>query len=350
MMRLSAIAMMASLLGSAALAQDPSAQDDGAAQVTQGQDASPAFSAGQDAPAAVAGLTLITPWRGGPSLDSARAGLAAAELGGAIYAAGGAGLVDPRDDFDVYEPEIGRWIARPALPQGLERFAMVASGDRLYVAGGYSAESGSEPIASVWSYDPQSNVWRSEPEMPGAKASFSMLGFDGKLYALGGEDGASGMFVYDPETLEWTTLDAPTEINRRGASAVVAADKFWLLGGALDGDAVARVDVFDPSLGVWSEGPDLPEPRAGHAAATLEGAIHIFGGRSADMRRTLADHWVLEAGAADWQQGPSMPSARTEAAATALDGEVWLIGGGAGAGFFAPFTAIDTVDVLQDQP
>lgn len=304
-----------------------------------------------EAPAvAASGLTFHTPWRAGPSLTQARAGLAAATLEGLIYAAGGAGLVDPRDDFDAFDPAAGRWSPRPALPEGLERFAMAEAAGRLYVAGGYSADSGPEPIASVWSYDPDANIWRSEPEMPGAKASFSMLSHEGRLYAFGGEDGAPGMYVHDPETLEWSALPAPPAINRRGAAAVAVEDAFWLIGGARGGEATARVDIYDPQAGEWRVGPDLPEARAGHAAAVLDGAIHVFGGRSADMRRTVETHWILSPGAARWAQGPSMPAPRTEAAAAALAGEIWLVGGGAGAGFFAPFTAVDSVDVLQAAP
>ncbi len=300
--------------------------------------------------AAMSGLNFYAPWRPGPPLAHARAGLAAATLDGRIYAAGGAGLVDPRDDFDVYDPAAGRWSPRPALPEGLERFAMAEAAGRLYVAGGYSADSGAEPIAAVWSYDPQANIWRSEPEMPGAKASFAMLSHDGLIYAFGGEDGAPGLFVHDPETLEWSALPAPLAINRRGAAAVRSGGLFWLIGGARDGQVTARVDIYDPAAAEWRVGPDLPEPRAGHAAAVLNGAIHVFGGRSADMRRTVQAHWVLEPGEQTWVEGPAMPSPRTEAAAAALDGEIWLIGGGAGAGFFAPFTAVDTVDVLQAEP
>ena len=158
------------------------AQDSGPDAVADGEPVSSRIEAMGPA----SGLTLNTPWRAGPALASARSGLSAAVLEGRIYAAGGSGLVDPRDDFEVFDPEFGIWSPRPALPEGLERFAMAQAGGRVYVAGGYSADSGPSPVASVWSYDPQANVWQSEPDMPGPKASFSMLAHGGKLYSLGG--------------------------------------------------------------------------------------------------------------------------------------------------------------------
>jgi N-acetylneuraminic acid mutarotase len=298
-------------------------------------------------PAAMPGLNLGTPWRAGPSLHEPRAGLAAAVHAGRIYTAGGAGLVDPHDNFEEYDPDFGRWLDRAALPVGLERFAMASLGGRIYVAGGFSAESGAEPIAQMWSFDPETNVWQGEPEMPGAKSAFSLLAVEGALYAVGGEGGVPGMFVYDPEALAWSAAPAPARINRRGAAAVVFEQAIWLIGGVRDGVSTAEVDIYDVANGNWREGPALPAPRAGHAAAVLNGQIHVFGGRSADMQRTVRDHFQITPGAASWSQGPALPSARTEAAAASLDGEVWLIGGGAGAGFFAPFTAVDTVDVIR---
>ncbi|MGJ3232897.1 MAG: Kelch repeat-containing protein [Oceanicaulis sp.] len=296
-------------------------------------------------PPGASGLTLSGPWRTGPDLAHARSGLSAAVLDRRIYAAGGAGLTAPRDDFEVYEPETGRWSPRQPLPVGLERFAMAPFQGRVWIAGGYSAEAGSEPGVQVWSFDDDNNEWEPETALPGPKASFSLIELGGRLYALGGEDGAPGMFVFDPEAGAWTAVAAPAEIDRRGAAAVAAGGEIWLIGGAAAGVATARVDVFDPETGVWRIGPALPAPRAGHAAAVLDGVIHVFGGRSADMRRTLDDHIALtEAG---WRERPSMPAARTEAAAATLEGEIWLIGGGAGAGFFAPFTAVDTVDVIR---
>lgn len=297
----------------------------------------------------VSAYSINGPWRPGPRLESARAGLAGVLHDGVIYAAGGAGLVEPRNDFEALEPEDGVWRARAPLPLGLERFGMASADGRIWVAGGYSSESSGEPIAEVWSYDPESDVWQGEPAMPAAKASFSLIEADGMLYAVGGEDGSTDMYVFDLAEREWTTLAAPLETGRRGAAAVRIGSQIWLAGGSRDGDTSARVDIYDLVAGEWRRGPDLPQPRAGHAMTALDGAIHILGGRSSDMRQTLRDHLILDAGASGWRQGVALPATRTEAAAVAVGAEIWVIGGGAGAGFFAPFTAVDSVDVL-DRP
>lgn len=295
----------------------------------------------------VSAYSLNGPWRPGPRLDSARAGLAAVVHDGVIYAAGGAGLVEPRNDFEALEPDDGAWRARAPLPLGLERFGMAGADGRIWVAGGYSSESRGAPIAEVWSYDPAADIWQGEPAMPAAKASFSLIEADGMLYAVGGEDGATDLYVFDLNTREWTTLAAPLETGRRGAAAVRIGADIWFAGGSRDGQTSSRMDVYNTESGEWRRGPDLPQPRAGHAMVALNGAIHILGGRSSDMRQTLRDHLVLDPGASGWRQGVGLPATRTEAAAVALGGEIWLMGGGAGAGFFAPFTAVDSVDVLE---
>ncbi len=292
------------------------------------------------------GLTLSGPWRPGPRLEDPRAGLAAAALDGRVYAAGGAGLVDPRDDFDAFDPDAGVWRGLKPLPVGLERFGMAAAAGRLWVAGGYSAESGADPTRAVWSYDPAADIWQSEPELPGAKAAFTLLAHAGRLYAIGGEDGAPGVFVFDVQAGEWSAVDAPPEVDRRGAAAASAGGRLFLVGGVRSGQATARVDVFDPETGEWTRGPDLPEARAGHAAVAHGAAVHVFGGRSPDLRRTVASHFVLDPGAREWREGPALPEPRTEMAAAVVGSRVVLAGGGVGGGFFAPFTAVDDVTML----
>lgn len=287
------------------------------------------------------------PWREGPSLDLPRAGLSAAVLNEKIFAAGGSGLIEPRDEFEVYEPEFGIWRALSALPVGLESFGMTAWRGRIWVAGGYSADTRAEPSPKVWSYDPELDAWQGEADLVGPKASLSLVVVDDTLYAIGGEDGFDGAMVYDPETISWSALPAPQSTQRRGGQAVVFNDTIWLIGGVREGVSTSSVDIYDPETGDWSRGPDLPAARAGHSVLVLDGRIHLFGGRSADMRRTLDDYWVLDGD--QWRALGALPSPRTEAAGVVLNREVWLIGGGAGAGFFAPFTAVDVVDVFNPE-
>ena len=304
-----------------------------------------AQGAGEDAAPAASGLMLSGPWRIGPALENARAGLSAAALDAKIYAAGGAGVVDPRDEFELYDPDTGRWRALSPLPVGLERFGMAAFRDRIWIAGGYSAESAAEPVSDVRVYDPVGDYWESAAPLPGAKAAFDLVAGEDALYAVGGDQAPGGLYVYDADAESWSAAEAPVEVARRGGDAVMLDGELYLIGGVLGEAASARVDVFDPDAGAWRRGADLPAPRAGHSAVAMDGRIHVFGGRSADLRRTLADHLIYEAEADAWSEGPGMVTARTEASAVVHDGEAWLIGGGAGAGVFAPFTALDSVDV-----
>ena len=307
------------------------------------QTPSPSIADLPEAPMALA----TGPWREEAELIAPRAGLGATVLDDLIYSAGGAGLVEPRADFEVFDPLSSNWRPLSAVPVGVEGFGITAWRDRIWLAGGYTSETRAEPSDQVWSYDPQMDVWQSETPLAGPKASFALVAVMDRLVALGGEHGFEDLMVYDPASVEWSARAAPDETRRRGAAAVVLNDEIWLIGGVRDGLSSARVDIYDPESDDWREGPALPQPRAGHSAAIVNGELHVFGGRSADMRTTLDEHWVLTDGR--WVPQAAMPVPRTEAAIAVLGGEVWLIGGGAGSGFFAPFTAVDSVDVYTPQ-
>ncbi|GJL96384.1 MAG: hypothetical protein DHS20C06_02010 [Hyphobacterium sp.] len=303
-------------------------------------------------------------WRQATELLDARAGLAAIELDGRVYAAGGSGLTQPNDTVEVYDPSTLQWRDNTALPRGLERFGFAAVDGRLYAAGGYAASEASRmnsndlgeyqrpefeplrPSASVWSLDPDEGIWQRETAMPGPKASFQLVSLSGQLYAIGGEDGAEGVFVFDPTVRNWTVMSAPAEISRRGAAAVVLNDHIYFMGGVDDGAVTGRVDIFDPATESWTIGPALPGPRAGHAAAVLNGEIHVLGGRGERLSTTLSSHVRLDGATGEWVEEPALQSPRTDAAAVAVNGELMVIGGGAGGGFFAPFTAIGATDIF----
>ncbi|WP_417470337.1 Kelch repeat-containing protein [Maricaulis sp.] len=311
----------------------------------------------------VAAVLLATPavpaqaqgrWESAARLDVARAGLAVAVLDGRLYAAGGAGLTSPRAEFEVFDPELNRWMPETALPRGLERFGMAAVNGRIYAAGGYApGDLGVEPTASMWSWSPEGGVWQSEAAMPGPKADFSMLAYDGRLYAIGGTRDDNSIYVFDPEARNWETVEIPDDVTRRGAAIVASEGRLYVIGGSMGGELSARVDVYDLEADAWTSGPDLPGASTAIAAVVHHRRIHVLGGTGAGsdggQRQTLRRHASWAPGEPAWRNEPDLPSPRTAADAAVLEGGIYLIGGGSGGGFFAPFTAMDATDVFVNE-
>ena len=289
-------------------------------------------------------------WETAARLDAPRAGLAVTVIDGRLFAAGGSGLTEPRDEFESYDLILDRWLPETPLPRGLEQFGMATANGRIYAAGGYApGEDGQvAPSASMWSWSERGNIWQSEVAMPSAKADFALISVDDTLYAIGGLRDDETVFAFDPVAREWESLTVPAGITRRAVAVTAMGGLIYVVGGLLEGETSARVDIFDPETQSWSRGPDLPAPRSGMAIAAYNGRIHVFGGRAADGRTTLQAHSSWQPGEAAWQAEADLPSPRTGADAAVLEDGIYLVGGGTGGGFFAPFTALDTTDVFLD--
>lgn len=295
-------------------------------------------------------VSLLAPalagsWSRGAPLQTGRAGLGAAVSNGRIYAVGGAGILAPLGDCEVYRSGGGGWRTDTDLPVGLESFGLAALNGKLYAAGGYAADSDASPSARMWVYDPVSSEWVQGPSMPEPRAAFALIAAQGKLYAFGGTGPKAGqIFVFDPRENAWSTLQQGLSNSRDLAGAVVDGH-IYLIGGGPAANPLATVNIYDLADGTWAQGPALPVARSGHAVTVINGDIHVLGGRGGGRGETLTDHWVLDHASGKWRQEEPLPTPRTGAAAVTLDGAVYLVGGGSGGGFFAPFTAIAATDI-----
>jgi N-acetylneuraminic acid mutarotase len=281
-------------------------------------------------------------WRKGTPLERPRASLAAAAVGANVYVGGGAGLLAPESDFDVYESGLGQWRELSPLPEGRARFGMASVDGKIYIAGG--SIHGQNAVASASTYDTRTDAWSPLPDMPDAREGLVLLAVNGRLYAVGGTSAA--VDVYDVTRKSWSRTSGSADLARMGAAAAVVKGQIYLIGGRVGDHATQRVDVFDTAAGAWRRGPDLPAPRTGLAAAVVGGRLHVLGGAGANGLDAAVDHWVLSADGASWAHAPDLPAPRADFAAVAAGDKLVIVGGGSGGGFYGPFTAAPAVDLF----
>jgi len=281
-------------------------------------------------------------------MPTARAYAGAAVLGGTLYVIGGGGTTGPRSLTETYDITHKSWGLGPALPTGLQQFGIAVLNGKIYVAGGYKAAdamAGTQEgeTAELWVFDPTVGIWVSKAAMPSARSSFGLLAAGAKLYAVGGDSGQ--VFIFDPSADAWSVAKSSLPAPRKGAAYAAIGDSLYVVGGVQGSAATARVDVYDTAGDSWKSGAALPGPRQGLAAAVIGGEIHVAGGQIVEPPKTYADHFVLNSKTGAWSKAASMPTARHAAVAAAVNNSFYVIGGSPGAGVYTVFTQTDVMEV-----
>jgi hypothetical protein len=199
--------------------------------------------------------------------------VAAAPFGGSVWTAGG---LDASGEavalVQIYDPRFDGWEMGPALPEAVHHAALVATGDAVYLIGGYLGSSFDEPSAQVHVLDAATGEWGPGPALPEPRAA-GAAAWDGTqiVYAGGvGPDGVAGdVVVLDGDG--WSPLGQLSEPREHLAAASDGAGRVWFLGGRTGGlDAnLGAVDLVADG-GVRRIG-DLPTPRGGVAGLHLGG-------------------------------------------------------------------------------
>jgi len=296
-----------------------------------------------------AGSATAGEWREGAPSTTGRAFAASALLGEEIYIAGGTGISKPVSSVDAYDTIGDIWRALPALPLGLQQAAMTSINGRLYLSGGYTAESPGPDNAALYFFDPAVGVWVRGPDMPGPRAWHEMVGVNGKLYVVGGVGSrADRVFVFDPMNEEWSVLSSNLPAERSAIALTVLDGEIYALGGrSPNGSPSSRVDILDPASGKWRRGPALPEPRAGIGAAVLDGRIHVVGGEQVSPPRTFTEHNMLNGAGTGWDSAEPLATPRHGASVAVAGGSLFAIGGATGPGVYTVFTVSDLVSIYR---
>ena len=281
----------------------------------------PAERAGGTTPAAnlaTADWDSLTP----QNTPTARHEAAFTRVGDRAYLLGGRGV----KPVDILDPAAMRWSQGPESPIEIHHFQPVVVGTEVYLLGAMTGGwPGEDPLPNAYVYATETDTWRTGFEIPterrrgGAGAVYH----DGSLYLVCGIiDGHRGGHVawldrYDLATGEWTRLpDAPRA--RDHFQAVVHDGKIYAAGGRrttatpdMFTHTETRVDVYDIAAGTWSTLADtLPTPRAGNAAALINGEIVLAGGESVAHEVAHNEVEALDPRTGTWRALPPLSRGR----------------------------------------
>jgi len=293
-------------------------------------------------------------WTRLSDMPTARSEISVAELDGELYVAGGIRLWGgTQKAFESYIIAEDRWITRADLPRRLHHVALAAHDGKIYASGGYTSLRFSPNEPALWAYDPQKNVWERKADMPAPRGEHTMLSALGKLWLFGGRGETSQpVWSYDPATDNWSDDYAPMPSYRHSATAVLVPQSGQVLFMGGRGDDYEPLDTFEIyhiTQDRWETKPALPTPRAGHGAAKIGSAIHLWGGETprADV---LQGHDVYDPIANTWRKAEPLPAGRHGVASVGVGHAGYNIGGATSAGWRTIYSAKPWIERYQAKP
>lgn len=194
----------------------------------------------------------------------------------------------------AYAPSTDSWRSIPEPPLSPRaRPATVWTGTELVVWGGCNMdgaqcdETNAGLLGDGALYDPGSDTWVPLPPSPLAPAIHMVAGWTGSEVIIVVTDPGSGSgghaATFNPESLEWTTIESPRLEERRFAAGAWAGNQFVVWGGG-DGSndaGMANGATYDPATGQWSTIPEGPGPgRSLHSMVYAGDRLYISATRT----------------------------------------------------------------------
>jgi N-acetylneuraminic acid mutarotase len=171
--------------------------------------------------------------------------------------------------------------------------------------------------------------WTSGEPLPSPGSEFQATVIDSTIYVAGGFGLESRMFSFDISAGVWTEHPQLPE-PRHHAGLASSGGKVYLAGGHdHDNRAVDTFWQYDPDSGDWSDLPSLPQgPRGALGLAWLNGNIYAVGGSAGDLSGpATADLVCFDPENENWSELEPMPTAREHLAVAVAGGFLIAIGG-----------------------
>ena len=185
--------------------------------------------------------------------------------------------------------------------------------------------------------------WSPAPPMLHARSAHAVVATGDAIYAIGGT-GAGGAPVMQVERFDGNEWREETTLPGEGLNAPAAAaigNRIYVIGGfkTVTNVPTSEVLVYDVGTQTWGTAPPLPAPRGGHAAAVLDGKIHVIGG--GNSRSTLADHSEYDPATDKWTERAPLSRSKGSPAAVVFNDRLYSLGGRSGPSDFGDIEIYD---------
>jgi N-acetylneuraminic acid mutarotase len=193
---------------------------------------------------------------------------AAAAYRGDVYVLGGyTGRGDLRGETSSlfrYDPERNRWSRLPSAPTKRAALAAAVIGGKLYAAGGANSSAGALKTLEI--YDFRRRRWSRGPDMSVAREHLAGTAAGGSFYVLAGRAAGQGNFTiaerYLPRERRWERLPDLRKA-RGGIAATSVGSRVVVFGGEELSGTIKEVEIYHPAQRRWTALPDLRTPRHG---------------------------------------------------------------------------------------
>eukprot|EP01052_Picozoa_sp_SAG31_P021451 SAG31_NODE_1660_length_7599_cov_3.194800_6_plen_308_part_00 len=276
--------------------------------------------------------------------QSSTSELSVVQLGQALYSLGGY----PSDrvttaTVERYAAEDNEWTFVAPMPIPLNHAMAAEVLGKLYVIGGQQGDSGAGPYEQrVFVYDPAEDTWDEKSPMPTLRSAGDAAVVGERIFVAGGRSVETGSVfqVYDTVADEWSELrPVPQQRNHLVVDATLDGKVIAVagrIGASFRDPQVVDVDIYDPITGDWTKARDMPASThvpccSGMNGAVVNGCLHIFGGENGD--NVFPEHYSYDPYADEWTRWADIPvPVHGIQGVASIDGWIHLVGGGTSTG------------------
>ena len=160
---------------------------------------------------------------------------------------------------------------------------MLGTDNKLYIAGGQTADATPIVYDQVSRYDYTTNTWSNVAALPVPTSQAATGAANGKIYVAGGFIGGTSVTnalrIYDIATNTWTSgANIPTTPGVEAAAAAVVNGKFYVMGGDDFNNGLNTTFIYDIATNTWTTGATLPDMRTNLYGTVANGLIYVYGG------------------------------------------------------------------------